>query len=79
MLKQLKSLRKFSNIPRTNAAWAEYEHKHVANNYGNLQPVLERGKGLYSWDIEGRRYIDFLQGISACNQGHCHPKIVKAL
>lgn len=66
-------------MQKTNAAWIEYEKKHTANSYGTLPLVLERGQGLYSWDIEGRKYIDFLQGISACNQGHCHPKIVEAL
>jgi ornithine--oxo-acid transaminase len=61
-------LKKFgSSIPRTNAAWHEFELKHTANNYGTLPICIERSQGLYSWDIEGKKYIDLLQGISACN------------
>ena len=50
-----------------------------AHNYHPLEVVLTRGEGPFVWDVEGRRYFDFLSAYSAVNQGHCHPKIVKAL
>ena len=50
-----------------------------AHNYHPLPVVLERGEGVFVWDVEGKRYFDFLASYSAVNQGHCHPKIVKAL
>ncbi len=55
------------------------EDKHGAHNYHPLPVVLERGEGVYVWDVEGKKYYDFLSAYSAVNQGHCHPKIVKAL
>ena len=55
------------------------EDKHGAHNYHPLQVVLEKGEGIYLWDTDGKRYFDFLSAYSAVNQGHCHPKIVKAL
>ena len=55
------------------------EDKFGAHNYHPLPVVLERGEGIYMWDVEGKRYFDFLSAYSAVNQGHCHPKIVKAL
>ena len=57
----------------------ELENKYGAHNYHPLPVVLERGEGVYVWDVEGRRYYDFLSAYSAVNQGHCHPKIVNAL
>ncbi len=54
------------------------EEKHGAHNYHPLPVVLERGQGVYVWDVDGKRYYDFLSGYSAINQGHCHPKIVEA-
>jgi len=57
----------------------EWEDKYGAHNYHPLPVVLDRGKGLELWDIEGKRYFDFLSAYSAVNQGHCHPKIVDAL
>uniref|UniRef100_A0ACB8F9F0 Uncharacterized protein n=1 Tax=Sphaerodactylus townsendi TaxID=933632 RepID=A0ACB8F9F0_9SAUR len=57
----------------------EREAKYGAHNYHPLPVALERGKGVYVWDVEGRRYFDFLSAYSAVNQGHCHPKIVAAL
>ncbi|KAJ8025451.1 Ornithine aminotransferase, mitochondrial [Holothuria leucospilota] len=57
----------------------EREDKYGAHNYHPLPVALERGKGIYVWDVEGKRYYDFLSAYSAVNQGHCHPKIVKAL
>ena len=55
------------------------EDKFGAHNYHPLPVVLERGKGSFVWDVEGKRYFDFLSAYSAVNQGHCHPKIIKAL
>ncbi len=57
----------------------EREEQYGAHNYHPLPVVLERGKGVYVWDVEGKRYFDFLSAYSAVNQGHCHPAIVKAL
>lgn len=55
------------------------ENKYGAHNYHPLPVALARGEGIYVWDVEGNRYYDFLSAYSAVNQGHCHPKIVKAL
>ncbi len=55
------------------------EEKYGAHNYHPLPVVLERGEGPFVWDVEGKRYFDFLSAYSAVNQGHCHPLIVKAL
>uniref|UniRef100_A0A8C7KD82 Ornithine aminotransferase n=1 Tax=Oncorhynchus kisutch TaxID=8019 RepID=A0A8C7KD82_ONCKI len=55
------------------------EEKYGAHNYHPLPVALEKGKGLYVWDVEGNRYYDFLSAYSAVNQGHCHPKIIAAL
>lgn len=57
----------------------ELEEQHGAHNYHPLPVVLERGEGVYVWDVDGKRYYDFLSGYSAVNQGHCHPAIVAAL
>ena len=55
------------------------EEKYGAHNYHPLPVVLEKGEGPFVWDVEGKRYFDFLSAYSAVNQGHCHPKIIKAL
>ncbi|CAM4373804.1 ornithine--oxo-acid transaminase [Zobellia roscoffensis] len=55
------------------------EDKHGAHNYHPLPVVLNKGEGVYVWDVEGKKYYDFLSAYSAVNQGHCHPKIVKAM
>jgi ornithine--oxo-acid transaminase len=55
------------------------EDKHGAHNYHPLPVVLSRGEGVYVWDVEGKRYFDFLSAYSAVNQGHAHPKITQAL
>lgn len=57
----------------------EMEHHYGAHNYHPLPVVLSKGEGAFVWDVEGKRYFDFLSAYSAVNQGHCHPKIVKAL
>ena len=55
------------------------EEQYGAHNYHPMPVVLSRGQGIYVWDMDGKRYFDFLSAYSAVNQGHCHPKIVKAL
>jgi ornithine--oxo-acid transaminase len=55
------------------------EDKHGAHNYHPLPVVLAKGEGVYVWDVEGKKYYDFLSAYSAVNQGHCHPKIINAL
>jgi len=55
------------------------EEKHGAHNYHPLPVVLSRGEGVHVWDVEGKKYYDFLSAYSAVNQGHCHPKIIEAL
>ncbi len=57
----------------------DLEDKHGAHNYHPLPVVLDRGEGVFVWDVEGKRYYDFLSAYSAVNQGHSHPKIVGAL
>ena len=57
----------------------ELEEKYGAHNYHPLPVVLKRGKGIHVWDVDEKIYFDFLSGYSAVNQGHCHPKIIKAL
>src|SRR5436190_18121183 len=61
------------------ADYIAIEDKYGAHNYHPLGVVLERGKGIWVWDVEGRKYMDFLAAYSAVNQGHCHPRIVAAL
>ncbi len=55
------------------------EEKYGAQNYHPLPVVLSRGEGVYVWDVEGKKYFDFLSAYSAVNQGHCHPRIINAL
>jgi ornithine--oxo-acid transaminase len=50
----------------------------VAHNYNPLNVAITKAEGIYMWDVEGKKYIDFHSGYCATNQGHCHPKIVKA-
>ncbi|NRQ15977.1 ornithine--oxo-acid transaminase [Ensifer sesbaniae] len=63
----------------TTAALIETEYRLGAHNYKPLDVVLSRGEGVYVWDMEGNRYLDCLSAYSAVNQGHCHPKILKAM
>ena len=58
--------------------YLDQEEKYSAHNYHPIPVVIERGEGFFVWDVEGKRYYDFLSGYSALNHGHCHPKIVKA-
>ena len=62
----------------TTEYYLDLERKYAAHNYHPIPVVIERGEGVYVWDVEGKRYYDFLSGYSAMNFGHCHPKIVKA-
>ncbi len=63
----------------TSKDYMDRESKYGAHNYHPLPVVLERGEGVFLWDVEGKQYYDFLSAYSAVNQGHCHPKIVAAL
>lgn len=63
----------------TSADYIELEDRYNAHNYHPLPVVLERGKGVHLWDVEGKQYFDFLSAYSAVNQGHCHPRIIDAL
>lgn len=66
-------------ISNTSQDAISLEDKYGAHNYHPLPVVLNKGEGVYLWDIEGKRYYDFLSAYSAVNQGHCHPRIVRAL
>src|SRR5688572_13027929 len=57
----------------------ELEKQYNANNYKPLNVVLERGEGIWVWDVDGKKYLDFLSAYSAVNQGHCHPRILNAM
>lgn len=61
------------------AAFIALEDQHGAHNYHPLPVVLNKGEGVFVWDVEGKKYYDFLSAYSAVNQGHCHPKIVGAM
>jgi ornithine--oxo-acid transaminase len=63
----------------TAISFIEQEEKYGAHNYHPLPVVLQKGKGVHLWDIDGKQYYDFLSGYSAVNQGHCHPKILSAM
>ena len=64
---------------KTLQEYTALEDKYGAHNYDPLPVVLAKGKGVFVWDVEGKKYYDFLSAYSAVNQGHCHPKIVDAL
>ncbi len=64
---------------KNSKALIDLESRYGAHNYHPLPVVLDRGEGVYVWDMEGKRYYDFLSAYSAVNQGHCHPKIIEAL
>jgi len=66
------------NISQLTQHFIDLEDKHGSHNYHPLPVVLERGEGVFVWDVDGKRYYDFLSGYSALNQGHCHPKIVQS-
>lgn len=66
-------------ISEETALYLQLEEQYSAHNYHPLPVVLERGEGVFLWDIEGKKYFDFLSGYSAVNQGHCHPRIINTL
>jgi len=68
-----------STISSIAAKYLALEEKYGAHNYHPLPVVLERGEGVYLYDVDGKQYFDFLSGYSAVNQGHCHPAIIEAL
>ena len=61
------------------AYYLQLEEKYGAHNYHPLPVVLDRGEGVFLWDVDGKKYFDFLSAYSAVNQGHCHPRLVSAL
>ena len=63
----------------TSQDYIKLEEKYGAHNYHPIDVVIDKGKGVWVWDVEGKKYLDFLSAYSAVNQGHCHPKIVNAL
>lgn len=63
----------------TSKDYMDKEARYGAHNYHPLPVVLEKGEGVYVWDVEGKKYFDFLSAYSAVNQGHCHPKIIGAM
>lgn len=67
------------NSLKSSEHYIELEKKYGAFNYKPLPVVLKKGEGIYVWDVEGKKYFDFLSAYSAVNQGHCHPHIIKAL
>ena len=68
-----------SPISAKAGSFIEKEHQYGAHNYHPLPVVLDRGEGVFLWDVDGKKYFDFLSAYSAVNQGHCHPRIVNAL
>lgn len=66
-------------VKMTAQEYIDLENRYNANTYKPLDVVLERGEGIRVWDVEGNEYIDFLSAYSAVNQGHCHPRILKAM
>lgn len=73
-------IKKMSVLEKLSSAEAiALEDKYGAHNYHPLPVVLSKGEGVYVWDVEGKKYYDFLSAYSAVNQGHCHPKIVNAM
>ena len=68
-----------STISSNAAKYLALEEKYGAHNYHPLPVVLEKGEGVYLYDVDGKKYFDFLSGYSAVNQGHCHPAIIEAL
>jgi ornithine--oxo-acid transaminase len=70
------SVENLNTISPVSQVYLNLEERYGAHNYHPLPVVLERGQGVFLWDVDGKRYFDFLSGYSAVNQGHCHPRIV---
>ena len=77
--KAIKDQSKPAPLGAKTKSYIAMEERYGAHNYHPLPVVLKKGKGIYVWDVEGKKYFDFLSAYSAVNQGHCHPRIVKAL
>src|SRR5690606_38070942 len=67
------------NTTAKTQSYIDKEEQYSAHNYHPLPVVLEKGEGVFLWDVDGKRYFDFLSAYSAVNQGHCHPKIIAAM
>lgn len=67
-----------SSISPLTQKYLQLEEQYGAHNYHPLPVVLSKGSGVFVWDVDDKRYFDFLSGYSAVNQGHCHPKIIAA-
>ena len=68
-----------TKVSQLNQHYIDQEESHSAHNYHPMPVVLERGQGVFVWDVDGKQYFDFLSAYSAVNQGHCHPEIIKTL
>ena len=68
-----------NTVSERTAHYLQLEEQYGAHNYHPIPVVLERGEGVFLYDVDGKRYFDFLSGYSAVNQGHCHPFIISAL
>lgn len=67
------------SLPPKSREIIKRENNVTCHNYAAVPAVLSRGKGVFLWDVEGKKYFDYLSGYSSVNQGHCHPKIISAL
>lgn len=67
------------SLPPKSREIIKRENNVTCHNYSSLPAVLSRGKGVYLWDVDGKKYFDYLSGYSSINQGHCHDKIIAAL
>ena len=81
ILEERKTLndKKLMDAKLSAAQLMELENKHGAHNYHPVPVVLDKGEGVFVWDVEGKKYYDFLSAYSAVNQGHCHPRIIDTL
>lgn len=68
-----------SQVTISSSQVIERELRYGAHNYKPIPVAISKGQGIYVWDVEGKRYMDFLSAYSALNQGHCHPKIIQAM
>lgn len=66
-------------VKKSSSYYISLENEYGAHNYHPLSVVLEKGEGIFVWDVDGKKYYDFLSAYSAVNQGHCHPRIINAL
>src|SRR5690606_37016049 len=78
-LRKIRNIMTFFKEVDSSKEFIELENKYGAHNYHPLPVVLNKGEGVFVWDVEGKKYYDFLSAYSAVNQGHCHPKIINAM